>query len=81
MAWRDWLLRAIAGDVGQLQLMYGIGGEHRLTELELPWLAGYEHSRPVRIGNAASEQFQLDIFGEVLAVLHTALQAGLPEAQ
>ena len=79
MAWRDWLLRAIAGDVGQLQLMYGIGGEHRLTELELPWLAGYEHSRPVRIGNAASEQFQLDIFGEVLAVLHTALQAGLPE--
>ena len=53
-AWRDWVLRAIAGDVGQLQLMYGIGGEHRLTELELPWLAGYENSKPVRIGNAAS---------------------------
>ena len=78
-AWRDWVLRAIAGDVGQLQLMYGIGGEHRLTELELPWLAGYENSRPVRIGNAASEQFQLDIFGEVLAVLYAASQVGLPE--
>jgi len=78
-AWRDWVLRAIAGDVGQLQLMYGIGGEHRLTELELPWLAGYENSRPVRIGNAASEQFQLDIFGEVLAALYAALQVGLPE--
>jgi GH15 family glucan-1,4-alpha-glucosidase len=78
-AWRDWLLRAIAGDVSQLQLMYGIGGEHRLTELELPWLAGYENSKPVRIGNAACEQFQLDIFGEVFAVLYAALQAGLPE--
>lgn len=79
MAWRDWLLRSIAGDPGQLQLMYGIGGEHRLTELELPWLSGYEDSRPVRIGNAASEQFQLDIFGEVLAVMYAARQAGLPE--
>ena len=79
LAWRDWVLRAIAGNVGQLQLMYGIGGEHRLTELELPWLSGYENSRPVRVGNAASEQFQLDIFGEVLSVLYAALQAGLPE--
>lgn len=79
LAWRDWVLRAIAGDVGQLQLMYGIGGEHRLTEFELPWLSGYENSRPVRVGNAASEQFQLDIFGEVLSVLYAALQAGLPE--
>jgi GH15 family glucan-1,4-alpha-glucosidase len=79
VAWRDWLLRAIAGDIGQLQLMYGIGGEHRLTELELPWLSGYEDSRPVRTGNAACEQFQLDIFGEVLAVLYEALRAGLPE--
>ena len=78
-AWRDWLLRAIAGDVGQLQLMYGIGGEHRLDEFELPWLSGYENSRPVRIGNAASEQFQLDIFGEVLAVFSNALKFGLPE--
>ena len=79
LAWRDWLLRAIAGDPGQLQLMYGIGGEHRLTELELPWLSGYEGSRPVRIGNAASEQFQLDIFGEVLAVSLRARRAGLQE--
>jgi GH15 family glucan-1,4-alpha-glucosidase len=78
VAWRDWLFRSIAGDPGQLQLMYGIGGEHRLTELELPWLAGYEGSKPVRIGNAASEQFQLDIFGEVLAVMYGAWEAGLP---
>ena len=79
VAWRDWLLRAIAGDPGQIQLMYGIGGEHRLTEHELPWLSGYEDSKPVRIGNAAYAQFQLDIFGEVLAVLYTARKAGLPE--
>jgi GH15 family glucan-1,4-alpha-glucosidase len=79
VAWRDWLLRAIAGDPSQLQLMYGIGGEHRLTELELPWLSGYEGSTPVRIGNAASDQFQLDIFGEVMAVLYGALEAGLPQ--
>jgi GH15 family glucan-1,4-alpha-glucosidase len=78
VAWRDWLLRAIAGDPAQVQLMYGIAGEHRLTELELPWLSGYEGSKPVRTGNAACEQFQLDIFGEVLAVLHTAWKAGLP---
>ena len=79
VAWRDWLFRAIAGDPSQLQIMYGIGGEHRLTELELPWLSGYEDSKPVRIGNAASEQFQLDIFGEVLAVFYGAWEAGLPE--
>jgi GH15 family glucan-1,4-alpha-glucosidase len=79
IAWRDWLLRAIAGDPSQLQLMYGIGGEHRLTELDLTWLAGYEGSKPVRIGNAASEQFQLDIFGEVFAVLYGAWEAGLPQ--
>jgi GH15 family glucan-1,4-alpha-glucosidase len=78
-AWRDWLLRAIAGDPSQVQLMYGIGGEHRLPEFELPWLSGYENSKPVRIGNAAAEQFQLDIFGEVLAVAHRAWKAGLPE--
>jgi GH15 family glucan-1,4-alpha-glucosidase len=79
VAWRDWVLRAVAGDPGQLQLMYGIGGEHRLTELELPWLSGYEGSRPVRVGNAAYSQFQLDIFGEVFGVLYQARQAGLPE--
>ncbi len=64
-AWREWLLRAVAGKPSQLQIMYGIAGERRLPELELPWLPGYEDSRPVRIGNAASDQFQLDVFGEV----------------
>ena len=64
-AWRDWLLRAIAGLPEELQIMYGIAGERRLTELELAWLDGYEGSRPVRIGNAASGQLQLDVYGEV----------------
>jgi len=72
-----WLRRAVAGDPSQLQIMYGIGGEHRLTELELPWLAGYEGSRPVRTGNAASDQFQLDIFGEVIAGAYHAALAGV----
>ena len=76
-AWRDWLLRAVAGDAGQLQLMYGIWGHHRLPELDLPWLSGYEYSRPVRIGNAAADKFQLDIFGEVLAVSYAAREARL----
>lgn len=75
-AWRDWLLRAVAGDPAQIQIMYGVAGERRLTELELPWLTGYENSSPVRIGNAASEQFQLDVYGEVVAVAHQALQSG-----
>ena len=78
VAWRNWPPRAIAGSPSQLQLMYGIAGEYRPPELELTWLSGYEASKPVRIGNAASEQFQLDIFGEVMAVLHEAWQAGLP---
>lgn len=77
IAWRDWLLRAVAGDPKQLQLMYGIRGEARLTELELPWLSGFEGSAPVRIGNAASEQFQLDIFGEVVGSLFNAWKAGI----
>jgi GH15 family glucan-1,4-alpha-glucosidase len=81
VAWRDWLLRAVAGDPRQLQLMYGIGGEHRLTELELPWLAGFEGSKPVRIGNAAAEQFQLDVYGEVLGVLYNAWEAGILHTQ
>jgi GH15 family glucan-1,4-alpha-glucosidase len=72
-----WLRRAVAGDPSQLQIMYGIGGEHRLTELELPWLSGYEGSGPVRVGNAASDQFQLDIFGEVIAGAYHAAQAGV----
>jgi GH15 family glucan-1,4-alpha-glucosidase len=70
LAWRDWLLRAAAGDPEDLQIMYGVAGERRLTELELDWLPGYQHSQPVRLGNAASEQFQLDVFGEVMATLY-----------
>ncbi len=75
--WRDWLLRAAAGSPSQIQIMYGIRGERRLTEWEVPWLPGYENSRPVRIGNAAHNQLQLDIFGEVMDVLHQARQGGL----
>jgi GH15 family glucan-1,4-alpha-glucosidase len=76
-AWRDWLLRAVAGDPADVQIMYGIDGTRRLTELELDWLGGYEGSRPVRIGNAAAGQFQLDVWGEVLDGMHTARAAGL----
>jgi GH15 family glucan-1,4-alpha-glucosidase len=75
--WRDWLLRAVAGDPDDLQIMYGIGGERRLTEYEVPWLAGYEASAPVRIGNHASTQLQLDVFGELLDTLYVARKAGL----
>ena len=70
LAWRDWLLRAVAGDPDDLQIMYGPSGERRLSEYEVPWLPGYEGSTPVRVGNAASEQFQLDVYGEVLATLY-----------
>ena len=77
-AWSHWLRRAVAGSPGEFQIMYGIGGERRLTELELPWLAGYEGSTPVRIGNEASTQFQLDVFGEVMDAVQTAAHAGLP---
>jgi GH15 family glucan-1,4-alpha-glucosidase len=76
-AWRDWLLRAVAGAGSQLQVMYGVAGERRLPEQELPWLPGYEGSQPVRIGNAAVEQMQLDIYGEVLDALHHARRVGL----
>ncbi|HVM68698.1 MAG TPA: glycoside hydrolase family 15 protein [Gaiellaceae bacterium] len=76
-AWRAWLLRAVAGDPSDLHIMYGLAGERRLPELELEWLAGYEGSRPVRIGNGASGQFQLDVYGEVLDVLHEARRAGM----
>ena len=69
-SWRDWLLRAVAGDPSQLQIMYGPAGERNLVESELPWLGGYEGSLPVRIGNAAAGQFQLDVYGEVLGALH-----------
>jgi GH15 family glucan-1,4-alpha-glucosidase len=70
VAWRDWLLRAVAGDPANLQIMYGPAGERRLPEYELDWLPGYEGSRPVRVGNAASQQFQLDVYGEVCDSLH-----------
>ncbi len=76
--WRRWLIRAIAGDPADVQIMYGVAGERRLTELELPWLAGYEGSAPVRVGNAASEQMQLDVYGEVLDCLYQARLHGLP---
>ncbi|HJS48962.1 MAG TPA: glycoside hydrolase family 15 protein [Gaiellaceae bacterium] len=76
-AWRDWLLRAIAGSPDDLQIMYGVAGERRLTEFELPWLAGYEGSRPVRVGNGASDQLQLDVYGEVVDALYRARRQGL----
>jgi GH15 family glucan-1,4-alpha-glucosidase len=76
-AWRDWLLRAAAGDPAKLQIMYGLDGTRRLPEYELPWLSGYEGSAPVRVGNAAADQLQLDVWGEVLDGLHLARQAGL----
>jgi GH15 family glucan-1,4-alpha-glucosidase len=75
--WRQWLVRAVAGMPSQANIMYGVAGERRLPELELPWLPGYEGSRPVRIGNAAATQFQLDVFGEVAAALHLARTSGL----
>ncbi|MES2571584.1 MAG: glycoside hydrolase family 15 protein, partial [Verrucomicrobiota bacterium] len=76
-AWCEWLLRAVAGDPAQIQIMYGVAGERRLLEYELPHLTGYEGSKPVRIGNGASSQFQLDVYGEVMDSLHEARRAGL----
>jgi GH15 family glucan-1,4-alpha-glucosidase len=76
-SWREWLIRAVAGSPEQAQIMYGIAGERRLTELEVPWLPGYEGSRPVRIGNAACSQLQLDTFGEVSDALYQARCKGL----
>jgi GH15 family glucan-1,4-alpha-glucosidase len=76
-AWRDWLLRAVAGDPRDMQIMYGPAGERRLTELEIDWLPGYEDSKPVRIGNAASEQFQLDVYGDLMDALLHAREHGL----
>jgi GH15 family glucan-1,4-alpha-glucosidase len=75
--WRDWLLRAVGGDPEKAQILYGLGGQRRVTEQELDWLPGYAGSRPVRIGNAAHEQFQLDVYGEVMDVLHQARVHGL----
>jgi GH15 family glucan-1,4-alpha-glucosidase len=80
-AWRDWLVRAIAGSPRQMQIMYGLAGERRLSEWELPWLPGYEDSRPVRIGNHACTQLQLDVFGEVMDAMHQARAAGLAPSE
>ena len=76
-AWRDWLLRAVAGKPSQLNIMYGLAGERRLPEMELNWLPGYEGSAPVRIGNAAWQQFQLDVYGELMDAMHLARRGGL----
>ncbi len=76
-AWREWLLRAVAGAPADLQIMYGLGGERRLPEYEAPWLAGHDGSTPVRIGNAAHQQFQLDVYGEVMDTLHGARRFGI----
>ncbi|MEU4081780.1 glucoamylase [Streptomyces venezuelae] len=77
-AWRDWLLRSVAGDPADLQIMYGPAGERRLPETTLPWLRGHADSAPVRTGNAAVDQFQLDVYGEVMDSLHRAREAGIP---
>ncbi|WP_396327887.1 glycoside hydrolase family 15 protein, partial [Jatrophihabitans lederbergiae] len=78
-AWREWLLRAVAGDPADLQIMYALDGTRRLPEAELPWLTGYENSKPVRTGNAASDQLQLDVWGETLDGLALARNAGLAD--
>jgi GH15 family glucan-1,4-alpha-glucosidase len=77
-AWREWLLRALAGRPEQMQIMYGVEGERRLTETEIEWLSGYANSTPVRVGNAASGQFQLDVYGELMDSLHQARTHGIP---
>jgi GH15 family glucan-1,4-alpha-glucosidase len=76
-AWREWLLRAVAGQPRQMQILYGVAGERRITEQELDWLGGYQGSRPVRIGNAAVNQFQLDVYGEIMDTLHLGRHIGL----
>jgi GH15 family glucan-1,4-alpha-glucosidase len=80
-AWREWLLRAIAGSAAQMQIMYGVHGERRLNEYEISWLPGYENSKPVRVGNAASNQFQLDVYGEVMAAMYVAHRAGIKTSE
>ncbi len=77
-AWRGWLLRAVAGSPGELQIMYGLGGERRLTESTIPWLPGFEGSSPVRVGNAASAQLQLDVYGELMDCMYNCQKHGVP---
>ena len=81
VAWREWLLRAVAGEPEQMQIMYGVAGERRIGEHELGWLPGFEGSRPVRVGNAAARQFQLDVYGEVMDALHLARLSGIPPSE
>ncbi|WP_326583751.1 glycoside hydrolase family 15 protein [Streptomyces sp. NBC_00481] len=78
-AWRDWLLRAAAGDPADLQIMYGLAGERRIPEYDLPWLSGYEDSSPVRVGNDAVRQLQLDVYGEVIDSVFVSRRSGLPD--
>ncbi|WPC66774.1 glycoside hydrolase family 15 protein [Rhodoferax ferrireducens] len=78
LAWREWLLRAVAGSPADLQILYSVTGVRRLDEIELDWLPGYGHAAPVRVGNAAAKQFQLDVYGEVMDTLHLVRAAGLP---
>jgi len=81
VAWRAWLLRGLAGSAEDLQILYSVTGERHLPECELPWLAGYEGAWPVRVGNAACDQFKLPVYGEVMGMLHQARAAGLePES-
>lgn len=80
-AWRDWLLRAVAGDPYDMQIMYGLGGERRLMEWTADWLPGHHGAAPVRIGNAAHRQFQLDVYGELMDTFHQAHRAGLPDSK
>jgi GH15 family glucan-1,4-alpha-glucosidase len=80
-AWREWLIRAIAGSPEQMQVLYTLEGDRRVVEFEIPWLSGYESSKPVRAGNAASEQVQLDVYGEVLDMLYQARSSKLPDSE
>jgi GH15 family glucan-1,4-alpha-glucosidase len=80
-AWRDWLVRAVAGSPRQVQIVYGVGGERWLPELIIPWLPGYENSSPVRIGNAAYQQLQIDVFGEIADATFQALKAGMEPSE
>jgi GH15 family glucan-1,4-alpha-glucosidase len=77
LAWREWLLRTVAGDPGDVQIMYGVAGERRIEERIIPWLPGFADSQPVRVGNAASHQRQLDIYGEVLDAAYQTLAQGI----
>ena len=80
-AWRDWMLRAVAGEPSKMQILYRVDGSRRVDESELPWLPGYRYARPVRIGNAAAGQLQLDVFGELIRALHAAEQAGMERTE